>query len=331
MVKILVIGGTGFIGSRVVSILHTQGHALTVFHRGPTQGDIPEDVDHILCPESQRGDRRYFEKYRQDFHRLAPDLVLDMIPFVEQEAQALLSTFRGISPRIVAISSQDVYRAYGIIQRIETGDLEPTPLSEGAPLRTKLYPYRGSTPRDKHDPLHWLDNYDKILVEKTLMDHPDLPATILRLPMVYGPGDRQRRFYEYIQPMLKNHPSILLEEGLSGWHWTRGYVEDIARAIALGITHDQARGKIYNLGERETLSTYEWVMKIADVLGWKGEIEVVPNDSLPEESQTSINTDQHLIADTKRIRDELGFSETTSREVALVNTIEWLKDHPIRG
>jgi nucleoside-diphosphate-sugar epimerase len=35
----------------------------------------------------------------------------------------------------------------------------------------------------------WDDAYDKIEVEKAIMNNPDLPGTVLRLPMIYGPGD----------------------------------------------------------------------------------------------------------------------------------------------
>ena len=48
------------------------------------------------------------------------------------------------------------------------------------------------------------DNYDKILVERAVMGHAQLPATILRLPMVYGPGARdgnKRRFWGYLKRM----------------------------------------------------------------------------------------------------------------------------------
>lgn len=47
--RILLIGGNGFIGRFVVAALKQQGHALAVFHRGTTAA--PAGVDEI------RGDR----------------------------------------------------------------------------------------------------------------------------------------------------------------------------------------------------------------------------------------------------------------------------------
>ncbi len=57
------------------------------------------------------------------------------------------------------------------------------PLTEESPLREHLYPFRGPTPRSDDDPRQWLDDYGKILVERVVMGDPDLPGTVLRLPV----------------------------------------------------------------------------------------------------------------------------------------------------
>ena len=44
--------------------------------------------------------------------------------------------------RYVVLSSGDVYRNYDGLQRRYDGPPDPTPLSEDAPLREQLYPYR---------------------------------------------------------------------------------------------------------------------------------------------------------------------------------------------
>ncbi len=109
--RILVIGGTGFIGPRVVRLLHQQGHTITVFHRGKTEVDLPTEVQHFHCGDASDnleliGWRIHsLPKYTNEFKRLAPDIVLDMTPVGEQDAQIVMDTFRGITQRIVAISS----------------------------------------------------------------------------------------------------------------------------------------------------------------------------------------------------------------------------------
>ena len=112
---ILVIGGTNFMGPLVVRSLSEQGHEVTVFHRGQTRTDLPRGVREIL------GDRRSLNEKASELQGIAPDVVLDMIPFTEQDALEVMRIFSGIAHRLVAISSQDVYRAFGRVNGKETG------------------------------------------------------------------------------------------------------------------------------------------------------------------------------------------------------------------
>src|SRR5262245_26160210 len=105
--RILIIGGTNFIGPLLVHQLIELGHEVTVFHRGKTQASLPPLVDHIL------GDRCQLAVHEAEFRRLAPEVVIDMIAYTERDARSLVETFRGIARRSVVISSADVYRAYG--------------------------------------------------------------------------------------------------------------------------------------------------------------------------------------------------------------------------
>jgi hypothetical protein len=50
----------------------------------------------------------------------------------------VVGTFKGMTYRVVAISSQDVYLAYGRLTGLEPGPAEPVPLTEHSPLRTRL-------------------------------------------------------------------------------------------------------------------------------------------------------------------------------------------------
>ncbi len=275
-------------------------------------------MKHIL------GDRRHLADFADELKRFAPQIVLDMIPRTEQDARGVMGIFKGIAQRVVALSSQDVYRAYGKLIRIEFGPVESVPLSEDAPLRRKLYPYRKLAQRPDDDLYH----YEKILVERVFMGDPQLPGTLLRLPMVYGPRDPQRRLFEYLKRMDDGRPAILLGEGLSNWCWTRGYIENVAAAIALAVTDERAAGRIYNVGEMEALSTAEWVRKIGQVAGWNGKIVIVPKEHLPAHLTVDINTAQHLVTDTTRIRKELGYDEPVPRTEALRRTIAWERAHP---
>jgi hypothetical protein len=71
---------------------------------------------------------------------------------------------------------------------------------------------------------------------------------------------------------------------------------------------------------------------IKDIVGWKGEIILIPPDFLPEAMKKSqlcyLNLDQNLITDSSRIRNELGFNELVSSLSGLVKTIEWQRLNP---
>ncbi|HML21710.1 MAG TPA: NAD-dependent epimerase/dehydratase family protein [Aggregatilinea sp.] len=321
--RVLVIGGTRFIGPPIVDRLHAQGHEIMLLHRTPGIGaTLPSGITHVY------GDRRAdWADLAPRLRAFGPDVVLDMIALGEADAQQVMETFKGAAGRVVAISSQDVYLAYGRINGTEPGDSVRIPFDEDDALREKLYPYRGETPRAADDPMRWADDYDKILVERRVMGDPDLPGTVLRLPMVYGPGDYQHRLFPYLKRMDDGRPAILLSETAADWHWTRAYVENVAEAVMLAITDPRAAGRIYNVGDQPLLSMAAWVRTIGQAAGWQGEIEVVANDLLPEDMRDDALA-QDLVAETTRIRRELGYREVVPLETAMARTVEWERAHP---
>ncbi|MGI8484688.1 MAG: NAD-dependent epimerase/dehydratase family protein [Thermomicrobiales bacterium] len=233
--NILIIGGTGFIGPHVVRQLAASGHALTLYNRGNSDAELPDGVTHIS------GDRANIAGYVSRFRALRPDVVLDMRALVEADARRVVDTITGIAPRLVTISSLDVYRAFGRLIGTEPGPPELVPFDESAPLRDKRYPYRGETPPPADDPRAWSHDYDKIPIEQMVMATPGISGTILRLPLVYGDNDYQHRLLAYVQRFSDNRPAIILGEWEAEFRATRGYVGNVAAAIALAVTDDRAR------------------------------------------------------------------------------------------
>lgn len=307
--RILVIGGTSFIGPPLVRRLIALGHEVAVFHRGQTQADLPAGVEHIL------GDRHDLGNHTETFRRFGPEFVVDMITFTEAHAIGLVQTFRGLARRTVVISSADVYRAYGRFLGIELGPIEPTPLTEESPLREVFFPYRSQA----KGPDDFLFTYDKIPVERFVLGDPELPGTVLRLPMVHGPGDPYRRLSPYLKRMDDGRPAIVLDERMARWRCPRGYVEDVAAAIALVVVDERATGRVYNISEPVALPEVEWVRMIGGVVGWRGEIVTVPGGRIP----LPYRMEQSLNTDSARIRRELGFNGTMRPPEGLERTIAW--------
>ncbi len=317
--RIFIIGGTGYIGSPAAMRLGEAGHEVAVFHRGETCSRFPQAVNNIL------GDRRQLADFGKEFEQFAPQVVLDMMPYFEEDAVSVMQAFRGIAQRVVAISSHDVYRSYGILWRRENTEPNITPIGEDAPLRTVLYPYRplAEGPQDRKF------NYDKIPAERVFMSEPeDLPGTILRLPATYGVGDHKHRWFDVIKRMDDHRPFYLMDNDNAKWRWTRGYIENVADAIALAVTDPRTANRIYNIGDPDVITEKEWVQSIADIVGWKGEIIAVPNESLPKHLKSDTCFDHDLFVDTSRFRSDLGYSEKVARHEALVETIEWERANP---
>jgi nucleoside-diphosphate-sugar epimerase len=312
--RILVIGGTNFIGPHLVRRLVKFGHEVAVFHRGRTHTELPASVQHLL------GDRHRLVDHRDEFRRLGPEVVVDMIAYTEDDARGLVETSRGLARRMVVLSSGDVYRAYGRLIGTEPGPVEPTPLAEDAPLRTVLFPYRDQALGTDD----FVSSYDKIPVERTVMAAPKLPATVLRLPMTYGPGDGSGRLSPYWTRMDNGRPAIRLDAGLARWKCPRGYVENVAAAIALAVEDERAAGRIFNIAESPAFREAEWVRKIGEAVGWQGEVGTVPEGRIP----VPYRFEQDLDTDSNRIRAELGFTEPVSLAEALERTIAWERANP---
>src|SRR5712691_6184532 len=133
--RILVIGGTGFIGPHVIRALVARGHEIAIFHRGERSGDLPSGLLRI------RGEHRALADHRAAFEAFAPEVVIDLILGSGRQAVALMELFHGRARRVVAASSMDVYRACGVLHGTEPGGLEPLPLTEESALRTgAVYP-----------------------------------------------------------------------------------------------------------------------------------------------------------------------------------------------
>jgi hypothetical protein len=81
--RILVIGGTRFIGLAAVRALADAGHDITIFHRGQTEPDLPASVKHIHCSDASPAfigwKVQFLPRFIDDFRRIAPDVVLDAI------------------------------------------------------------------------------------------------------------------------------------------------------------------------------------------------------------------------------------------------------------
>jgi nucleoside-diphosphate-sugar epimerase len=308
--RVLVIAGTGYIGGRVVERLVAGGHDVTVVHRGEHEAPDAGDIRHVHCDRTQLADRT------DELRALQADVVLDMHSMSKADAEQTMPVIRAIAPRVVAISSADVYRAYGRMHGSEPGPPEPVPVAEDAPLRERLYPYRGERGGT-------FDDYDKIPVERIFAGDPRVACTVLRLPAVYGERDPQHRLRADLARMDAGRAAVLIAERARTWRWSWSYVGDVADAIALAVTDAHAAGRTYNVAQEHALTHEAWVRAVGEAAGWHGEIIAVPDADLPAHLRLPINFEQDLVLDSARIRADLGYREPHPFAEGLARTIAW--------
>jgi nucleoside-diphosphate-sugar epimerase len=246
----------------------------------------------------------------------------------ERQAADFMDTFRDAAGRAVMLSSADVYRAAGIMHGTEADAPDNSPITEDSPLRTRqLYPPEAIQMLRALFP--WAENdYDKIPAEKIVLGDPRLPGTVLRLPMVYGPGDPLRRLYPIVKRVDDGRDMILLAESASRWRGPRGYVENVGAAISCAVIDQRAEGRVYNVAEQDNFTELEWTRRVAEAAGFRGEVRVVADNRAPEHLHPPGNYRQHWTMDSSRVRRELGYEEPVALAEALRRSVEWERANP---
>jgi len=294
---VLVLGATGFIGPHVVRALQAAGREVVAASRGLGV------------------DRRDAASVRALVRERRVTQVVDLLAYAEADTLPLLDALDGEVERWVMASSCDVYRNYEGLHRKAAPDLIPL-LTEDAPLRTTRYPYRANRPADADDA--WLDAYDKIPLEAAVRARPG--HVILRLPMVFGPGDRQRRFRWLLKPMLAGAERLSVDPAWAAWRTSYGYVEDVADALATAVLHPAASGRTFNLGLPEAPDHRAWIDRFATVLGWSGAVVEAP--APPDGPLAALDLSYPVVIDTGAFRTACGWREVTPLDTALMRTAE---------
>ena len=308
--RIVVLGGTRFIGRALVEELASHGHELLIVHRGRHE---PEDL-----PESPHlhAERAELPQRAHELARFRPDAIADLAAMTAEDADAAL---RAAPPgaRLLVASSMDVYRAFGSVWANTVTD--PLPLTEESPLRSE-------PPADREDfPDGWdVDpaRYEKLDVERAYLARG---ATVCRLPMVYGEHDYQRREEPLLRRLRAGRPRIPV--GAGAWLWSRGYVRDVAAGMRLALVNGNAAGEIFNLCEPTCAPMRLWLEQILDAAGVDAELVRVPDESLPADLAITGTILQHLLVDAGKARRLLGWEHRPVDE-AVARSVRWHLDNP---
>ena len=304
--RVVVLGGTRFIGRAIVEELVRASHSVVVVHRGQTEPADWVDVEHVHV------DRAELRSVRD---QLDGDAVVDCMALSQAGAETALAALPS-GLRMVVLSSADVYASYGSV--LAGSVTEPVPSDETSAVRAERYPYRGQMPG--------MDDYEKLDVEEVYLG---AGGTVLRLPMVYGPHDGQRREWFVLRRVAAGRARIPI--GAGTWLSSRGFVEDIASVVRLALeSSDAVRGEVFNVAERRTASVRLWAQQILAAAGSDAELVTVADDALPDELGFTGAVAQDLLIDSSKARSVLGWTETDPK-VALRRSVEWHLANPPEG
>jgi 2'-hydroxyisoflavone reductase len=178
--KILIIGGTGFLGRHLVAAAQTQQHQVTLFHRGNHPSEELVDVEEIY---GNRSDRLEALKNRQW------DAVIDTCGYLPKTVAAVAEALCGSVAQYVFISSVAAYADFSATNYSETAPLA-TLTAEQAVRATQLDAKANLTASglaDMYGPL-------KALCERQAQRVFGNEALIVRPGVLVGPHDPTDRF-----------------------------------------------------------------------------------------------------------------------------------------
>jgi len=228
--RVLVIGGTGFNGRRIVARLLDHGHTVSVVARGELPAVWAGRVAHV------RVDRKDAAAFGAACAGLEFDALIDNIAYQPSDAATTLDLFGSRIGQYLFTSSMAVY--HDLLRRSspiheDEANLAYRPAA-GEGLETALHPTRGHAYA-----------IEKREVELVAL-HASLPWTAMRPSMIVGPDDWVGVIWWWIQRILDGG-SILVPDSGPGHAFQITYVEDLADAFVGALGNRRAYRRAYNV------------------------------------------------------------------------------------
>ena len=296
----LVLGGTGFVGRRLVEILVAEGNKVTVLNRGVTPVELPPGVDRLVADRSDPASMRS-ALATSDW-----DAVFDISGVVKvaggTDAGDIADLLADRIGRYVYVSSQSLYRM--------TGEFPWTETSPTVPPDVRTYGgFKAAT--------------EQALLTRNAAN--GFPVTVARPAAIYGPYNN---IYDMeaamFRRLLERRPILLPYDGLVVCSY--GHVDDLCRALLTMATHSAAVGEVFNVtGGAVTSAGY--IAALADVVGAPADVIPVPKE-LAENSHGPLFSRlftpvHHGMLDATKITTALGVMPSYDLRAGHANTLEW--------
>jgi len=338
--KVLIFGGTQFIGRITVEALLRDGHDVVMFNRGRTANPFGErpKLRHVRC--DRMDDREGFRNaLRNEGHSAA---IIDFIGFQEIYMQDVLDALsppsgmaetkqRFTTEHYIFVSTDSVYwtqklpSAEARLSEDDARDFSPSEMTKHLEYchLTSLGDYQFRYGGNKR-------GCERVL--ETAWKESGFPYTILRLPDVYGPYDNLGGFWELVQAVEMRRPVATnlqmgrtrLREGTGSKEPRRrrfcwAFAEDVRDAIMACLTKGAVvHGSTMHIAHEEAVNIYETTMLVTEAMGL--EVEDACFDDARESSFPS--TDYGVLDVSRALRLLRPWRPTAMRE-AVRRSVKW--------
>jgi len=184
--KILIMGGTRFVGRLLVKGLIKEGHDITILTRGISKDTFQDNVKRITC---LRSDKRKMVKALRGKHF---DIVYDQICFSPDDAEISAEIFHNRITKYIFTSSVLVYKQRN--ELLKEKDFNPKELEIRMGNRSSLSYEDG-----------------KRLAEAYFQQKAEFPVVSVRFPIVMDNNDYTKRFIFHIERILQNRKIYIPE------------------------------------------------------------------------------------------------------------------------
>ncbi len=303
--RVLILGGTSFFGRDIAEAFHRAGHSISIFTRG---NQLPSDLPphhHI------RGDRKSREDLAKAWASQSFDLVIDNLAYDARDIEIALETFKGC-PQYLMTSSVSIYRF------IPKEKYYPPIKESDANFDLTL-----SKAPEKLNPANWNYAHGKLEAEKILIKNKDIPWTIFRPPVVYGPNDVTSRGFWYLARLLEGGPILLSNYGSSSFQIC--YSKDLAKLYLLAAESRNSKNKIYNTPQKEVITLRSFIEESAAALGVSPKLINVCSEFISDFGGP-YSSFENLIYDDSAVSADLGFIPTPWKQFAKETALWFTKN-----